>query len=63
MFLVFIFLIAQTPEKICVAAASERSSPGQLALDCSKGHALCASPSQYLVIFISGNGRNEFPEM
>ncbi len=27
-----------------VAVATELSSPGQLALDCSKGHALRASP-------------------
>jgi hypothetical protein len=43
--LVFIFLIAQAPcEEFRVAAATELSSPEQLALDCSKGDALLCQP-------------------
>ena len=48
MFLVFIFLIAQALRRFCVAAATELSPPGPLALDCSKGRALRASPFSIL---------------
>jgi hypothetical protein len=45
MFLVFsFFLIAQAPEKILCRGGDRTSSPEQLALDCSKGHAFLGQP-------------------
>jgi hypothetical protein len=60
MLLVFIFLLLKPLRRFRVATATERSSPGQLALDCSRGMPFVPAPFSILSPFLSGNGKREF---